>query len=76
MTAALRHTLDTLLIIVPLIVMTYFLFDPAAFDRGCFWRSMSVQDSDRAPTVREIAAGRQPPSASATEPGRNAHRDP
>ena len=31
MTAAVRYMLDTLLIMVPLIVMTYFLFDPTAF---------------------------------------------
>ena len=42
MTAALRHTLDTLLIIVPLIVMTYFLFDPAAFNLFTAWLARVV----------------------------------
>jgi len=42
MTAALRYTLDTLLIIVPLIVMTYFLFDPAAFNLFTAWLARVV----------------------------------
>jgi hypothetical protein len=37
MTAAVRYTRDTLLIIVPLCVMTYFLFDPAAFNLFTAW---------------------------------------
>jgi hypothetical protein len=37
MTAAFRYTRDTLLIIVPLCVMTYFLFDPAAFNFLTAW---------------------------------------
>jgi hypothetical protein len=32
-----RYTLDALLIFVPLIVMTYFLFDPAAFNAFAGW---------------------------------------
>jgi hypothetical protein len=42
MTAAVRYTLDTLLIIVPLIVMTYFLFDPAAFNLFTAWLARVV----------------------------------
>jgi hypothetical protein len=34
---AARYTLDALLIAVPLIVMTYFLFDPAAFNAFTAW---------------------------------------
>jgi hypothetical protein len=34
---AVRYTLDALLIAVPLIVMTYFLFDPAAFNAFTAW---------------------------------------
>jgi hypothetical protein len=34
---AARYTLDALLIVVPLIVMTYFLFDPAAFNAFTAW---------------------------------------
>jgi len=37
MTAAVRYTLDTLLIVVPLTVMTFFLFDPAAFNLFTGW---------------------------------------
>jgi hypothetical protein len=37
MTAAVRYTRDTLLVVVPLIVMTYFLFDPAAFNLFTAW---------------------------------------
>ena len=37
MTATVRYTLDTLLIIVPLCVMIYFLFDPAAFNLFTAW---------------------------------------
>jgi hypothetical protein len=37
MTAAVRYTLDTLLVIVPLTVMTYFLFDPSAFNAFTAW---------------------------------------
>ena len=37
MTAAVRYALDTLLVVVPLIVMTYFLFDPAAFNLFTAW---------------------------------------
>jgi len=42
MTAALRYTLDTLLITVPLIVMTSFLFDPAAFNLFTAWLARVV----------------------------------
>jgi hypothetical protein len=34
---AVRYTLDALLIVVPLILMTYFLFDPAAFNAFTAW---------------------------------------
>jgi hypothetical protein len=37
MTAAVRYTRDTLLIIVPLCVTMYFLFDPAAFNLFTAW---------------------------------------
>jgi len=37
MTAAVRYTLDTLLIVVPPTVMTFFLFDPAAFNLFTGW---------------------------------------
>jgi hypothetical protein len=37
MTAAVRHTVDVLLITVPLFVMTYFLFNPVAFDAFTGW---------------------------------------
>jgi hypothetical protein len=37
MTAVVRYTLDTVLIVVPLIGMTYFLFDPAAFNLFTAW---------------------------------------
>jgi hypothetical protein len=34
-----RYTLDALLIAVPLILMTYFLFDLAAFNAFTAWRA-------------------------------------
>jgi hypothetical protein len=37
MAAAVRHTVDILLITVPLFVMTYFLFDPVAFNAFTAW---------------------------------------
>jgi hypothetical protein len=37
MPVALKHTVDILLIAVPLFVMTYFLFDPAAFNAFTAW---------------------------------------
>jgi hypothetical protein len=37
MRPAVKYTLDTLLILLPLIVMTYFLFDPAAFNFFTAW---------------------------------------
>jgi hypothetical protein len=37
MTATVRYTLDTLLVVVPLVVMTFFLFDPAAFNAFTAW---------------------------------------
>jgi hypothetical protein len=37
MAAAAKYTLDTLLVVTPLVVMTYFVFDPAAFDAFTAW---------------------------------------
>jgi hypothetical protein len=37
MTIAIRYTADALVIAVPLFVMTYFLFDPAAFNAFTGW---------------------------------------
>jgi hypothetical protein len=34
---AIRYGIDALLILVPLVVMTYFLFDPAAFNAFTAW---------------------------------------
>jgi hypothetical protein len=34
---AIRYGIDALLILVPLVVTTYFLFDPAAFDAFTAW---------------------------------------
>ena len=34
---AVRHGIDALLILVPLLVMTYFLFYPAAFNAFTAW---------------------------------------
>jgi hypothetical protein len=42
MTTAVRYTLDTLLIMVPLTVMTFFLFDPAAFNLFPGWLPRSL----------------------------------
>jgi hypothetical protein len=36
-TAPVKHSVDILLITVPLFVMTYFLFDPAAFNAFTAW---------------------------------------
>jgi hypothetical protein len=40
--AAVRHTLDILLITVPLFVMTYFLFNPAAFNAFTAWLARTL----------------------------------
>jgi hypothetical protein len=32
-----RHTIDLLLVFVPLLVVLYFLFDPKAFDAFSAW---------------------------------------
>ena len=37
MPPAIRYGIDALLILVPLVVMTYFLFDPAAFNAFTAW---------------------------------------
>ena len=42
MTAIVKYTIDTLLVVVPLIVMTYFLFDPAAFNLFTAWLARVV----------------------------------
>jgi hypothetical protein len=41
-TAAVRHALDILLITVPLCVMTYFLFNPAAFNAFTAWLARTL----------------------------------
>jgi hypothetical protein len=45
---AVRCTLDPLLIVVPLMLMTYFLFDPAAFNAftaPCFQGKIGMRDA-------------------------------
>jgi hypothetical protein len=37
-----RHAVDVLLITVPLFVMTYFLFDPAAFNAFTAWLARTL----------------------------------
>jgi hypothetical protein len=34
---AIKYVIDALLILLPLVVMTYFLFDPAAFNAFTAW---------------------------------------
>jgi hypothetical protein len=42
MSTAVRHTVDILLITVPLFVMTYFLFDPSAFNAFTAWLARTL----------------------------------
>jgi hypothetical protein len=42
MPAAVKHTVDILLIALPLFVMTYFLFNPAAFDAFTAWLARTL----------------------------------
>ena len=42
MGAIVKYTIDTLLVVMPLIVMTYFLFDPAAFNLFTVWLARVV----------------------------------
>jgi hypothetical protein len=42
MPAAVKHSVDILLIALPLFVMTYFLFNPAAFDAFTAWLARTL----------------------------------
>jgi len=42
MAVGVRYTVDMLLVGVPLLVMTYFLFDPAAFNAFTAWLARTL----------------------------------
>jgi hypothetical protein len=42
MPTAVKHSVDILLIAVPLFVMTYFLFNPAAFNAFTDWLARTL----------------------------------